>query len=203
MSIRCPATCRPCRALNDNALTGALPALALPSNFAYLSLADNARLGGPLPPDWRLPNMSYLSLASCNFSGPLPTRWALEPLTALVYLDLSHNRLEGALDPGWRFPAGLQVLGLAANLLHDPIGQQWVDALPASLQFLYLYANDFEGPMPQRWGHVTNLSSLLLSGSGQLSGHVPTDWPPSLATLVLSGNDLSGRWRGQQGVCCR
>jgi len=152
--------------LNDNQLTGALPAsLAELEHLTTLRLSSNA-LEGSLPESlWHLNQLRVLSLDDNNMSGSLPGTLLYHPIHSL---QLSGNRFSGfgttGATPHW--PAEPRALMLADNL--------------------------FEELPPVAWRQHGRIRSLDLSGNhlGPVLDLGQAPWP-ELETLQLSGNDIA------------
>ncbi|XP_014753326.1 protein STRUBBELIG-RECEPTOR FAMILY 8 isoform X2 [Brachypodium distachyon] len=114
------------------------------------------------------PNLTYLSLASNNFSGNLP--YSISNMLSLVYLNLSHNSL-------------FQEIGeLFGNL--------------NSLSELDVSFNNMSGNLPMSFISLSNLSSLYMQNN-QLSGTVNVLSNLSLTTLNIANNNFSGLIPGE------
>ncbi|KAF8065663.1 RCH2 [Scenedesmus sp. PABB004] len=116
-------------AAQDNELSGPLP--ALPRVLRWVDLSNN-ELSGGIAPTWlggeQEPLLVLLNLSRNKLSGPLPA--SLAALPALSFLDLSSNELDGKLDA---FAAALgpknQLLQL--NLSHNKLSGAVPAALAA------------------------------------------------------------------------
>ena len=153
--------------LNENGLTGRMPAeLGGLDNLRSLELSWN-RLTGPIPPELgRLGNLTALYLHGNGLTGPIPAE--LGKLGKLITLSLFANRLTGPI------PAELGSI--------------------ASLERLLLDSNGLSGPIPAELGGLGNLTVLSLNGN-LLSGQIPTQMlvnMPNLTWLSLGGNELRG-----------
>ncbi|XP_039130826.1 probably inactive leucine-rich repeat receptor-like protein kinase At3g28040 [Dioscorea cayenensis subsp. rotundata] len=111
-----------------------------------------------------LPSLSFLSLSSNSFQGPLPS--SLPSLPSLSTLDLSHNSFSG------------------------PIPSSFFSSF-SSLSTLDLSHNSFSGSIPPSLSSLSFLSTLDLSFN-HFSGPLPPSLPPNLITLAVKSNSLSG-----------
>ena len=109
-----------------------------------------------------------LDLSANNLSGPISPDIddLIDTLTALQVLDLSGNRLNGAIPT---------TLGNLSNLIH-----------------LDLSGNQLSGLIP--WTQVKSLTMLihLDLSANNLDGPIEVDNLPDLQVLALSSNNLSG-----------
>ena len=125
-------------------------------------------------------------------TGPVSTWYGVEVFSSKVHsVDLSNNRLSGAIPPEIGNLTSLQSLDLFNNQLSGAIPPE-IGSL-TSLQILYLANNQLSGAIPPEIGSLTSLQDLDL-GSNQLSGAIPPEMGSltSLQFLDLSYNRLSG-----------
>ena len=153
--------------LNDNSLTGSIPAeLGNLTNLAALGLSGNG-LTGSIPPELgRLSNLEGLYLSDNGLTGSIPPE--LGRLSNLEGLYLSDNGLTGSIPPE---------LGNLTNLTH-----------------LALSGNGLTGSIPPELGRLSNLTHLWLNGNG-LTGSIPwaeLDNLTNLTVLRLDCNGLTG-----------
>lgn len=205
--------------LDDNGLTGQLPAtLAALSELRTLSLSHNA-LNGGLPPELgNLANLEELNLADNQLSGSIPVTlgnlanlrrlilwdnslsdsqqgWAIPPelgnLASLQEIALSGNQLSGSIPPELGSLASLEVLSLGGNTITGTIPAQLGNL--HSLQRLILSDNQLEGTIPPELGNLANLRQLWLSNN-QLEGQIPAELGNlrRLRLMDLRNNHLSG-----------
>lgn len=176
--------------LESLGLRGEFPSQTLGnlSALAHLSVFNNS-LSGALPPElWRLSQLSYLSVSRNDFSGNVPAD--ISVLLKLSRLDLSHNRFSGPLPPQLGWLPSLRFLYLSSNSLSSPLPRFSI----SSLVFLDLSSNNFSEAFP-----ASKLSALSYLRDLNVS-HNHLDGPlnnslsslPSLSSLDLSGNNLSG-----------
>ena len=183
-------------ALDDNQLTGAIPAeLGELASLSRLELFSN-QLTGPIPSELgNLSSLSNLSLHNNKLTGPIPPE--LGNLSSLPTLRLSGNQLTGPIPPELGNLSSLSFLALDNNQLTGPIPPE-LGSL-SNLRWLYLHRNrqwdretrtyegGLTGTIPPELGDLANLTQLNLS-SNQLTGTIP----PELGQLSnLTGLDLS------------
>ena len=130
-----------------------------------------------------------LALGYRGLRGAVPT--ALQRLTALRELDLSHNEFTGEVSSVLHVLPRLTRLDLGYNQLRGAIPST-LDEFP-TLTFLGLSGNQLNGPIPQVLGQLTNLRYLGLA-SNELTGPIPPELSQliHLTELVLSDNALTG-----------
>ena len=106
-------------------------------------------------------------------------------------LDLSANRLSGAIPPSLGNLANLQTLGLAYNQLSGAIPHELGNL--ANLRELCLGGNRLSDAIPPELGNLANLQVLCLGGN-RLSGAIPPELGnlAELQGLFLNDNPLSG-----------
>ena len=111
----------------------------------------------------------------------------------VAILDLSRNRLKGALPTEIGNLANMWTLNLEDNLLN---GQIPAELAQTALYALDLGGNRLTGEIPSELGRLPNLEYLTLYGN-QLSGEIPTELgrpgKRSLVRLNLWGNQLTGQ----------
>jgi hypothetical protein len=153
--------------LQSAGLNGTFPPATLSrlSELRVLGLKWNA-LHGSVPDLSGLVNLKALFLAENRFSGPFPA--SLASLRRLRSIDLSGNRLYGALPPGIEaaFPH-LRVLRLNANHFNGslpPFNQ-------SDLKVLNVSHNDFSGPVPVT-PVLANVGAAAFAGNPKLCGQV-------------------------------
>ncbi|KAG6496408.1 piriformospora indica-insensitive protein 2-like [Zingiber officinale] len=205
--------------LVGNSLSGELPMeLANLVNLKRLMLSVN-KFSGQVP-SALFANMAHLlilDLSSNHLTGSLPA--SLCNLSSLLKLDLSNNQFQGSLPAELGKWTQLTLLDLRNNSL--------LGAMPklGSLRDLLLAYNPWGGNLLEfEWGALQNLSTLDLSHMGltgaipkaitdlkilryvafdgnQLSGTVSSKFAdlPSLTTLYLNDNNLSGKLQFPRG----
>ncbi len=157
-------------------------------------LDDPVNRGSPRPQGVaRQSRVVGLSLPARDLENFHPAFYSeLATLEELQALDLSGNRLEGAISPELRDLRKLEVLDLSGNVLNGPIPPELGDL--ENLKVLNLRWNDLEGTIPPELGDLKSLTALKL-GSNNLSGLIPPELAGLIAleTLDLASNDnLSG-----------
>ncbi|MBD1209840.1 MAG: IPT/TIG domain-containing protein [Ignavibacteria bacterium] len=131
-----------------------------------------------------------LTLPANNLDSIVP--WtALANLTALRVLNLSGNRLQGALSQNICSMASLKTLNLAGNRFEG--GVEALCCLPTGLESLNISNNQLFGFLPECLGGIGNLQTFDASGNRFIGGFpVFLMRLPQLQTLNLRGNRLSG-----------
>ncbi|GAB4847783.1 hypothetical protein Ancab_026846 [Ancistrocladus abbreviatus] len=177
--------------LASNLLSGALP--HAPSQLLHMDLKLN-RLTGPLLPSSLPSTLRYLSLSGNAMWGPL-NNGLLEPLSELVYLDLSMNRFGGAI-PISLFRPSLPSLLLQRNNFTGAIPAPGKETTPYAYgegSIVDLSHNSLAGEPP---AILAGVETLFLNNN-RLSGTVPEEYVKSVCegsmkTLYLQHNFLSG-----------
>lgn len=179
---------------SSNRLTGLIPkSLCLGRNLKILILLDNF-LFGPLPDDLgQCRTLSRVRMGQNYLSGSVPTGFLYLPELSLVELqnnyisgqlsnekssasskleglDLSNNRLSGALPGAIGNFSGLKNLLLTGNGFSGDIPSD-IGRLKSILK-LDLSRNNFSGKIPPQVGNCLSLTYLDLS-QNQLSGPIP------------------------------
>ncbi|TMW85250.1 hypothetical protein EJD97_023437 [Solanum chilense] len=180
--------------LSSNRLTGLIPkSLCFGRNLKILILLDNF-LFGPLPDDFgQCRTLSRVRMGQNYLSGSIPTGFLYLPELSLVELqnnyisgqlwnekssafskleglNLSNNRLSGALPSAIGNYAGLKNLVLTGNGFSGDIPSD-IGRLKSILK-LDLSRNNFSGTIPHQIGNCLSLTYLDLS-QNQLSGPIP------------------------------
>ncbi|KAI8015558.1 Receptor-like protein 35 [Camellia lanceoleosa] len=141
--------------------------------------------------NWKsLPNLEYLDLDGCNFTGSIPEE--IGSLSKLTRLDLSTNyHLEGLLPLTLGNLTQLVQLHISNTNISGPIPSS-IGQL-TNLTSLYLYSNQLNGSIPLEIGKLQNLVDMYIDHN-ILSGPIPSSIGQltSLATLDLSLNYFSG-----------
>jgi Leucine rich repeat/Leucine Rich Repeat len=175
--------------LNDNQLTGTIPAsLNNLSQLQSLDLSDN-KLNGSIPTNWsNLTQLQGLYLDLNKLTGRIPRSLTNLPL---LYLDLSFNQLTG------RIPEGIGNWGQAQSI--DFSFNQLCGCIPCGLtnctQLTYFsVAGDrLDGAIPEGVGYLRQLEQLDVSYN-RLKGFIPFSLAgcTNLTFLNLAGNQLTG-----------
>ncbi len=204
--------------LSDNQLNGEIPAGIGNHHLDTLNLSGN-QVSGSIPTQLgSLVNLKDLNLSHNELSGTIPDRlssfagfagcetiWGIQlteltlaafkaytgTLTNLETLDLSDNKLSGAIPAMLCSLADLETLDLGRNRLQGQIPPE-LGSL-ANLQRLYLGNNQLSGSIPPELGGLSNLAVLSLKRN-DLSGSIPAslNFFNNLEVLDLSYNDLEG-----------
>ncbi|KQJ96175.1 brassinosteroid LRR receptor kinase BRL2 [Brachypodium distachyon] len=176
-------------ALTANA-TGDLP--KLPRALETLDLSDGG-LAGALPDgdmQHRFPNLTDLRLARNNITGELSPSFA-SGSTTLVTLDLSGNRLTGAIPPSLLLSGACKTLNLSYNALSGAMPEPMVSS--GALEVLDVTSNRLTGAIPRSIGNLTSLR-VLRASSNNISGSIPESMSScgALRVLELANNNVSG-----------
>ncbi|VAH96438.1 unnamed protein product [Triticum turgidum subsp. durum] len=142
----------------------------------------------------RLPSCSwnkltYLSLASSNLTGRLPTK--LEPLNNLIYLDISRNKLIGPMPLWIGELTKITYLDLGYNNLDGFIHEGHLSGLE-SLEWLWLSDNSLTLTVNSTWVPPSSLTNIELR-SCLLGPKFPPwlRWLTSLDNLDISNMSIS------------
>ena len=133
--------------------------------------------------------LHHMDLSDNRLSGALPPEWATWKQLRRLYL--SGNRLGGRLPLAWEAMASLQKLDLSENDLGGPLPPEW--AAMDDMRELYLDRNWLAGPVPSAWKAMANATIVHL-GHNRLTGALPAEWAAmrGLWALSLTSNALSG-----------
>jgi Leucine-rich repeat (LRR) protein len=195
--------------LGINQLTGTIPQnwTAAANSLQVLHLQFND-LSGPIPESLgNMPQLQSLNLSSNLLTGTIPV--SFRRLTSLQVLMLFNNRLRGDVAELFSLSqTNLSTVQLSSNQLTGTLPKT-VFLLPGLSSFVAV-DNCFDGPLPfDAICNSANLTTLVLDGLHSASscmrseslyhqalklGTVPSCLlsMPSLATLHLSGNGLTG-----------
>ena len=162
-----------------------------------LNMTGN-NLSGNLPEELSagIPSLEELLLSNNAISGTVPSRWFEDDSTLNDFfnLDLSQNSLTGSIPEGlWGLPK-IRFVYLNQNLLSGAIDASTSDVPTTTGTFLedvWLHANRLEGDLPGWFGNAPNLLKWVAWGN-QVSGSLPTVFPPKLSLFDMSGNAISG-----------
>eukprot|EP00002_Diphylleia_rotans_P035050 TRINITY_DN759_c0_g1_i13.p1 TRINITY_DN759_c0_g1~~TRINITY_DN759_c0_g1_i13.p1 ORF type:complete len:822 (+),score=153.15 TRINITY_DN759_c0_g1_i13:1258-3723(+) len=127
-------------------------------------------------------NLQYLQLDDNMLTGTVPT---FSTVSQLQRLQLTNNKLSGSL-PNLALPF-LTFLNVEGNQLSGVIPS--LSGL-ARIQYLFLGKNQFQGQIPLL--QQFNLVQLILQDNRKLTGTIPSFELPSLVSLQLDGNGLTG-----------
>lgn len=145
---------------------------------------------GPLPTEFALlPKLEHLDLGGSFFKGSIPTSFA--KLSALKYLGLSGNLLEGAIPPELGSLSQLEHIVLGYNKYNGGIPPELGNL--AKLQYMDLCCTNLSGSIPPELGKLQSLNTLFLYRNS-LTGSLPPELSnmTSLMSLDLSVNNLTG-----------
>ena len=169
--------------LDNNNLTGSIPALNSLTRLLYLDLSNNT-LSGSIPP---LPALIHLDLSANDLSGSVPDI-SME-LPFLQFLDLSHNRFRVLLRLTSPYCLAL------ANFTHfDLSHNQLTGPVPASLgrlgdlTHLDFSHNRLSGPLPGELGGTIDFRCINAAEEEE-NREVRLE---DLTWLDLSNNQLTG-----------
>jgi hypothetical protein len=133
-------------------------------------------------------HLTRLTVSNANLSGFLPHHWHCPNLT---HLDLSGNRITGAIPDTLTLLAGITHINLSSNALDGPIPTSIGDLI--SLTALDLSNNRLSGGIPDTLSTLPELEVLDL-GSNRLNGSIPPFLAEmhGLRELNLENNDFDG-----------
>jgi len=181
--------------VGNNALTGPLPAVAATSPLEALTAYNNA-LTGALPASLAgAPALVSLDLSNNRIAGAIPP--SLGSNGVLKYAVLKANRLTGAIPAALATAPNLETLDVKNNSL-SRLPAEWVDgwagAANSSLVNVRFSFNEVEGPFPAGLAPAPALTFLVVNNNS-LSGELPAAPDglfPALRALNASNNRLSG-----------
>ncbi|KAF3789728.1 putative LRR receptor-like serine/threonine-protein kinase [Nymphaea thermarum] len=176
--------------LSENKLSGPFPELT--SQFLrlnYLNVSHNLLIGSLPSVLSEYPKLSILDLSDNRFDGPVLYDLLSSPTLQEIHL---HNNL---FIGGIPFTSSsmnnthLRVLDLSMNRLSGALPLE-IDVL-TNLKELNIAGNTFSGNLP---ASVTKLSSLvsLDMSSNQFTGPLPDSFPQTLQSFNVSYNDFTG-----------
>ncbi|XP_077230690.1 receptor protein kinase TMK1-like [Tasmannia lanceolata] len=163
------------------------------SNLQVLSLDYNPlnkTSGWSLPTELKnSPQLTNLSLISCNLVGPMPE--FLGGMSSLTALKLSYNRLSGVIPESYR-RLDLQFLWLNNQIGTGLSGTIDIVASMVSMKSLWLHGNQFTGTIPVGFADLSSVTEMDLNDN-QLVGPIPENLTTlPLQTLRLDHNKLTG-----------
>ncbi|KAL6195114.1 hypothetical protein ACLB2K_030735 [Fragaria x ananassa] len=152
-------------------------------------------------------SVTHLSLPSKGLKlkgGDFPSS-SLENLTHLTHLNLSHNSLDGSIEPSSGFflsLSHLEVLGLSYNLLSGELPL----SLPSiNIQIVDLSNNIFHGAIPSSFfQQARNMTSFNVSNNtllGSIPSSVCLNSSPFIRLLDFSFNNFNGSISQGIGEC--
>ena len=176
--------------LEDNDLTGTLPAQL--GNLAQLErlVLDGNRLSGRIPPELgRLGRLTMLNLRGNQLDGSIPAE--LGALTSLDTLDLFSNDLSGTIPPELGNLISLTRLTVGWNELSGPIPPEMGRLVNAT--YMNFSLNEHTGTIPPELGGLESIELLSVSRNN-LTGTIPPELGglETLERLYLYDNRLSG-----------
>ena len=176
--------------LDDNNLTGTLPAQL--GELAQLErlVLDGNEIAGRIPPE--LGNLDYLTMLNLRgngLDGSIPSE--LGALARLDTLDLFNTGVSGAIPPSLGNLASLQRLTLGWNQLSGPIPAEMGRLDNAT--YMNFSRNDLTGTIPPELGDLDSIELLSVSRN-DLTGTIPVEFAElaTLERLYLYDNRLSG-----------
>ncbi|KAI3748946.1 hypothetical protein L6452_12404 [Arctium lappa] len=185
---------------------------------------DVLRIGswnlGPRFPSWLhfQRNLTELDIANANISDVMPD-WFWTTFSAIEFLNISHNRIQGKLTQDLGFLATNAVVDLSDNRFEGPLPDSFnrpdIDFLdlstnhlsgslekflcpkiqePRQLKLLNLANNNLSGVIPDCWVNWDSLFVLNFENN-RLSGGIPKSVGDvsSLRSLNMRKNNLSGK----------
>jgi Leucine rich repeat len=172
-------------------LAGMLPAsMGNFSRLGYLHLNRNPLLVGTLPKAIdRLTSLVLLSISHTGLTGSIPT--SLQSLVKLKHFDLSDNSLSHSIPSCISALTSLTSLYFDINNLVGPIPSSL--STLTKLKNLFLQTNYFSKTIPRQLSSLHKLEYLILRDNS-LTDSIPTELGPSLTRLFaldLSNNSLS------------
>ncbi|BAS74358.1 Os01g0750400 [Oryza sativa Japonica Group] len=129
---------------------------------------SNANLSGFLPHHWHCPNLTHLDLSGNRITGAIPDTLTL--LSAITHLNLSSNDLNGNIPTSIGDLISLTTIDLSNNSISGRIPDT-VSTLP-ELEVLNLGSNRLNGSIPQFLSEMRGLKELNLEGN-DFDGMVP------------------------------
>lgn len=183
--------------IKDGGLRGHIsPRLGDLTELRVLTIEGN-RFAGVIPEElWKCQNLEVLDLRRNGLSGPVPAG-LFSLLPNLRYFVASENNLSGRLVNlfgAWKGGAScgrLQVLDLSRNRLTGALPKELSSC--AELVEARLGSNFLKGDIPSEYGELRNLESLALENN-VLGGHLPRELTrcTKLKMLDVADNFLSG-----------
>ncbi|CAO1945993.1 unnamed protein product [Urochloa humidicola] len=163
------------------------------TNLTELTVADTPLATGSPTTELavvvsHMEELTRLTISNANLSGFLPHHWHCANLT---HLDLSGNRIAGAIPATLTLLAGITHLNLSSNVLNGRIPNSIGDLI--SLATLDLSNNTLSGAIPDTVSTLPELEVLNL-GSNRLNGSIPEFLAEmrGLRELNLENNDFDG-----------
>eukprot|EP00937_MAST-01D_sp_MAST-1D-sp2_P001220 g1220.t1 len=212
--------------LQDNELTGALPAEWKAMTAVTTIWLFRNKLSGSLPAEWKaMTALNDLRAFDNQFSGSLPAEW--KALTAVTTIQLFRNKLSGSLPAEWKAMTALNDLRAFDNHFSGLLPAEWkaltavtnvnfrsnllTGSLPAewkamtAVTEMYLHTNKLTGSLPAEWQAMTAVTTMHLYNN-ELTGSLPAAWKVMTAVkqMVLYNNELTGslpaEWQAMTAV---
>nr|XP_011470269.1 PREDICTED: receptor-like protein 12 [Fragaria vesca subsp. vesca] len=172
--------------LENNHLSGQLPAVLPWVKLQFVSVADNSFHGRlPVPAS---STFAYIAHGN-NFTGKVSP--LICNMSSLQILNLSNNSLSGMIPDCFRDLSSLQALILSDNNFGGMF-PQFFGNFSDHLVVLLLGDNSFHGHLPQTFSNKSNLRFMDVSYN-QLQGPLPRSLGNCLMleTLIMSDNNMS------------
>ncbi|XP_043709005.1 LRR receptor-like serine/threonine-protein kinase RGI5 [Telopea speciosissima] len=184
--------------LQGNRISGELPDLGSLKNLSFLDASDNAISGGA--PVGLPGSLVEIVMRNNSLEGNLSEKIKIRDLGFLQVMDLSHNRLSGAVPSIVFQHPSLQQLTLTHNRLSS-IQVPRDRGARSELVALDLSYNELQGLLPAFMGIMPKLSALsmeknkftgMIPSQYALKAAVPSEGTSPFARLLLGGNYLFG-----------
>jgi len=140
--------------VGHNNFNGEIPLeIAQCKNLKEFQCDASHDIGGPIPSAFgMLPELTFLKLDTCAFTGTLPM--SLGNLQKLSFLDVNSNDLKGQIPSQLGKATSLKTLGLANNNFDGSIPSELGKLV--DLEKVYLQNTDLTGDMPQQMCDLRN-----------------------------------------------
>ena len=187
--------------LDDNNLSGALPAQL--GELAQLErlVLDGNEISGRIPPELgNLSNLTMLNLRGNSLDGPIPSE--LGALVMLDTLDLFNTGVSGAIPPELGNLGSLQRMTVGWNRLSGPIPAEIGQLDNAT--YMNFSRNELTGTIPPELGDLDSIELLSVSRN-DLTGTIPTELGnlETIEQLYLYDNRLTGEIPAVMGQLSR
>ncbi|XP_030534649.2 probable LRR receptor-like serine/threonine-protein kinase At3g47570 [Rhodamnia argentea] len=173
--------------LCNNNLSGVIPSSLQKTKKLLKLYLDGNQLYGHIPSHLeKCQNLMELDLANNNLNGSI-----FPAIKTLLSLNLSHNRLSGALSAEVGKIEHLITLDISGNMFGGEIPSTLGDC--DGLEVLKMKDNHFQGSIPQSFSSLRSIEDLDLSNNN-LSGEIPKflETFHFLEILNLSYNNFEG-----------
>lgn len=176
--------------LDDNNLTGALPAQL--GDLAHLErlVLDGNGISGRIPPELgNLGNLTMLNLRGNSLEGSIPSE--LGALVRLDTLDLFNAGLSGTIPSSLGNLGSVQRFTVGWNQLSGPIPAELGQLDNAT--YMNFSRNELTGTIPPELGDLESIELISVSRNN-LTGVIPTELGElaTLESLYLYDNQLTG-----------